>query len=238
MKRSQRYDLVNAYGHFRSPATKQKTQFIGLFSLQKLDCNRHRLWCIHTHWCVLIFFYSQLNFYNEKNKNEEKNCLKPSRFAERSVFKSGFCCCFVFLREIIVKFVWNFQKSSFIVRSTERSSLLQFAFFLRFSYNYFQSKHRGTSFLTTVSLNARYKENIAWKIELKKTISRSVHWCSSFVNEENWNFHENCCDDNSQNYRCLHHCLRMHRTTRKKNNNRTTKADPNTRKRSTMEKKK
>lgn len=63
---------LNAYGHFRSPATKQKTQFIGLFSLQKLDCNRQRLWCIHTHWCVLIFFIRNWIFTMKRTKMKKK----------------------------------------------------------------------------------------------------------------------------------------------------------------------
>lgn len=140
MKRSQRYDLVKRLRSFPFIQPPNKRLNLLVYFLLKnwiaIASDYGAFIRIDASW---FFFIRNWIFAMKRTKMKKKNWLKPSRFAERSVFKSGFCCCYVFLGEIIIKFVWNFQKSSFIVRLTERSSLLQFVFFLDFRITIFKA---------------------------------------------------------------------------------------------------
>lgn len=131
---------LNAYGHFRSSSHQTKDSIYWFIFSRKIGLQSQAI-MVHSYALMRPdFFLFATEFLQWKEQKwRKKNCLKPSRFAERSVFKSGFCCCYVFLGEIIIKFVWNFQKSSFIVRLTERSLLLQFVFFLDFRITIFKA---------------------------------------------------------------------------------------------------
>lgn len=160
---------LNAYGHFRSTSNQTKDSIYWFIFSSEIGLQSPAI-MVHSYALMRPdFFLFATEFLQWKEQKWRKNLLKTKQICGEVSFQKWFCCYVFFLgnySQIRLKFSKIIIHCSF---SFNRAIVItSICFFLRFPYNYFQSKHRGTSFLTTVSLNARYKENIAWKNWIKK----------------------------------------------------------------------